>query len=276
MIWGSTWVVIAEGLDDLPPYTSAGARFALAFLVMCAAVPRLRRMEGGANPPTWLWMSVGLLNFAVSYGIVYKAEQVLASGLTSVLWAVFPLLMALSGQWFLNERLRFLQWLGFGVGFLGVTLLFLKDLDGATVEGEEFEAALLLLGSPFVSAIGQTLMKRYGQHASSLALNRNAMGLGALLLLVMAAFTEQDAEARWTTSAILSIVYLGVVGTSLAFSLLFWLLRSQRASSLSVIAFLTPLLALILGAVLRGEELTPPRLVGAGLVLVGVALAVKK
>src|SRR5690606_42098942 len=71
LIWGSTWVVIAEGLQDLPPLTSAGARFVLAFLTRLVLASRLARRVGGAAPPAWLWVLVGVCNFAVTYGITY-------------------------------------------------------------------------------------------------------------------------------------------------------------------------------------------------------------
>lgn len=273
LIWGSTWIVIQEGLEDLPPFTSAAVRFALAFVVLCFVVPLLRRREGGGSPPMWLWASVGTLNFAASYGIVYTTETVLPSGLVSVLWAVFPLFVAVFGHWFLDERLRPVQWGGFVLGFCGVVALFFTDLQGGEFGSRAVPVALILILSPLVSAVGQVLMKRYGQGVSSLTLNRNAMGLGALWLGLLALGFEREAEMRWTGAAIGSIVYLAICGTALTFSLLYWLLRYAKATSLSVIAFVTPVIALALGAIFRDEELTATRVGGAGLVVFGVALA---
>ncbi|MBK8980128.1 MAG: EamA family transporter [Planctomycetes bacterium] len=275
LLWGSTWLVIREGLRDLPPLTSAGVRFAISFAVMVALAPALHRRETGDCPPAWLWSVVGTLNFAASYAIVYTTETVLPSGLTSVLWAVFPLMMAVAGHAVLGEIMRPAQWLGFGLGFIGVCLLFVTDLDDVERLGPDaVPAALLLFVSPLVSAVGQTCLKRFGSGASSILLNRNAMGLGAAWLLGAALAFERDATVRWTPTAIGSIVYLALFGTVTTFSLYFWLLRHAPATRLSVIAFVTPLIALTLGWVFGGETITAATATGAALVVLGVALAV--
>jgi drug/metabolite transporter (DMT)-like permease len=271
LLWGSTWVVIKQGLDDLPPLTSAAARFVVAAIAMAAAVPFLRAREGGTAPPIWLTLVLGVLNFAVSYAVVYRTEQVLPSGLTSVLWAVYPLLMAAAGHWFLGERLRRLQALGFGVGFLGVALLFRTDLlrlgPGAA------PGAALLFVSPLVSAIGTTVLKRFGSECSSMLLNRNAMALGAALLVLAAWLFESGAHADWTAAAIGSVAWLAVMGTCLTFGLWFWLLRWAPASQLSLIAFVTPCIALWLGWFVRDEPVGASTLLGTGLIFAGIALA---
>ncbi len=270
LIWGSTWLVIAEGLRDLPPLTSAGLRFSLAFCVMLVIAPWLARREGGVAPRPMLWITVGCLNFAASYGIVYTTETVLPSGLVSVLWAVFPLMMAGSGHFFLHERLRRTQVAGFTIGFLGILMLFATDL-GSFGEAA-IPIALLLFVSPLVSAVGQTVVKRSGEATSAALLNRNAMGLGAVLLVTGAILTEHDAPIVWTPSSIGSIVYLALIGTCLTFSLYFWLLRYASASRLSVVAYLTPMIALFLGWLIRDEPLTGTIAVGAALVIGGVVL----
>jgi drug/metabolite transporter (DMT)-like permease len=273
LLWGSTWVVIAEGLDDLPPFTSASARFLVAFATLTAIAPWLSRREGGTAPPAWLWLTLGVTNFAMSYGVVYVCTQSLPSGLVSVLWAVFPLIMAASGHLFLDgERLVPRNWLGFAIGFAGVVLLFATDLRQFGPSGVPL--ALLLLVSPLSAAFGTTLIKRYGSRSSSVLLNRNAIGVGAAILLGIAIAFERDAEVAWTGPAILSVVYLAVAGTVVTFGLYFWLMRYRRANRLALIAFVTPCVALVLGWTFRGEPVTAYTLCGTVCVVIGVALAV--
>src|SRR4026209_1977018 len=81
IVWGSTWLVIREGLDDIPPFTSAAVRFLVAGVPMGALRPVRGAKEGGGAPPAWLWIALGLTNFAGSYGIVYHTETILPSGL---------------------------------------------------------------------------------------------------------------------------------------------------------------------------------------------------
>ena len=101
-IWGSTWIVIRGGLEVLPPFTAAAARFVIAALAMTLVTAALRHREGGGKPPTWLWIALGTLNFFGSYAIVYRTETLLPSGLVALLWGVFPMLSALAGHFFLR------------------------------------------------------------------------------------------------------------------------------------------------------------------------------
>lgn len=270
LVWGSTWVVIAEGLEDLPPFTSAAVRFAVAALVMALAAHLLAAREGGCAPPRHLVLAQGVLNFAGSYGIVYWTETRLPSGLVSVLWAVYPMMMAAVGHLLLpGERLRGRQWMGMAVGLVGVAVLFQTDL--ARIEGAGLVGLVLLL-SPLASAVGTALVKRDGAGVSSLLLNRNGMVLGALLLGLLALAVEGDAPAHWTPRALASIAYLSLMGTCLTFGLYYWAMRYAPAYQLSLIAYVTPVIALALGSLVRGERVTPGLLAGGALVLAGVAL----
>ena len=275
LIWGSTWLVIKTGLKDLPPFTSAGVRFAIAAAVMIGLAPLLAKREGGGKPRAWLWIVLGSLNFGASYGLVYYSEQTLPSGLVSVLWSVFPLLMAASGHLFLpGERLGPRHWAGFVLAFAGILVLFRTDV--TAVGPEAVGVALLLLLSPTVSVVGQTAVKRYGEGTSSVLLNRNGMCLGAALLLGAGWLFERDASFAWTRPALISIVYLALVGTVLTFSLYFWLLRYAASYRLSLIAYVTPAVALTLGWLFGGEPMTRATLAGSALVLAGVVLAARK
>jgi drug/metabolite transporter (DMT)-like permease len=114
-------------------------------------------------------------------------------------------------------------------------------------------------------------IKRHGRGVSSVLLNRNAMLFGGLLLGTVAVTFERDAPARWNAHAWFTVLYLALVGTVLTFGLYFWLMRHVAAYRLSLIAFLTPLVALLIGALLGGEALPWRRLAGAALILGGVA-----
>jgi len=275
LVWGSTWLVIKDGLRDLPPFTSAAARFLVAALALSALAPFLARREGGTKPPWRLSLVLGGLNFGASYAIVYWTETKIPSGVTSVLWAVFPMMMAASSSWFLaGERLKPRQWIGFALGFAGVVLLCAVDL--RKLGPESAWAAAVLLLSPLVSCVGTVIVKREGQHVSATLLNRNAMWIGAAILVVVALLLERGAEPVWSTRAILSVAYLSLAGTVLTFTLYFWLLRHTEAWRLSTIAYVTPAIALLLGTLVGGEPFTAWTLAGSATILAGVILATRK
>ena len=271
LIWGSTWVVIKNGLEDLPVLGSAAARFTLAALCMSGLCALFAEREGGARPTLALTLVLGSLNFGASYGIVYWTEARLPSALVSVLWAVYPMLQAIVGHVALaSERLARTQALGFGIGFLGVAALFATDL--RELGPEAIPAGAVLLLSPLVSAIGTTYVKKHGAGTSSMRLNRNAMFVGAALLWAAALASERGVPFRWTGSAVFSLVYLAVFGTVVAFGLYFWLLRHTAANRMSVIAYVTPAVALVLGSLLRREPIGAWTIAGLGLILAGVFL----
>ena len=274
LIWGSTWLVIRTGLDDLPPLSSAGIRFAVAALVFAGLAPLLRHREGGRTPPRWLSLSMAVLSFSVPYGLVYVAETEIPSGLTSVIWAVFPMMVAICGHYALpGERLRPRHWAGFLMGFLGVALLFLTDL--RDLGPDALQAGALLLLSPLTAAVGQTLVKRHGAKVSSVMLNRDGLIGSALLLLTAGFFFERGEPMHWTLSAILSVAYLSIIGTVVTFGLFFWLLRYAPAHKLSLIAYVTPVIALALGWSVGQESVGLRTLAGAALVLSGVLLVAR-
>lgn len=270
--WGSTWLVIRSGLEDLPALGSAAVRFAFAGAAFTLLAPRLACAEGGARPPAWLAAISGLLNVAVAYGIVYVCGERLPSGLVSVLWASFPILSAVAAHLLLPaERLERRQWCGFALGLGGVALLFLTDLrdlgPGAVPLGT------LLVLSPLASAFGTTLVKRHAAGVSSVLLNRDGMGYGALFLGVAALVFERDAAWDLTPRAVGSLLYLASVGTVVSFGLYFWLIRHVGAARLSLVAYAMPVVAIVLGVSVGGEALTAGAVAGLGTIAVGVRLA---
>lgn len=276
LIWGSTWWAIRICLEDQPPLTSAALRFLLAGAAMAAATPLLRRLDRLPPPTTWLWLVTGTTSFAGSYGVLYVAEQNVPSGVAAVLWAVFPLLMATSGVLVLGERLRRLQWCGFLVSFAGIATVFAGDLGSGDGRPAPVAAALLLLVSPVVSAIGTTLVKKYGRNASSLQLNRNGMLFGAVLLGAAALLREDPRAMAWSTTGLLATTYLALFGTALTFGVYFWLLQQVPASRLALISYVTPVLAVLLGALVGDGTTGPAVWLGTSLVVAGVALVVRR
>lgn len=270
LTWGSTWLVIKVGLQDLPPLTAAGLRFLVAGSAMAVLARFLGRFEGGARPERRLVLAHGLCQFVANYALVYWGETVLPSGIVSVLWSVFPILMGFSGHYFLRqERLRASQWLGLLIAFAGMVLLFTTDIP--KISGRAVGAGLLVLLAPLSVTISTTLIKRRGAAASSLLLNRDAMLLGGVVLSILGLYLERDQSLTFSARALGSIAYLALAGTVLTFGIYMWLLRYVAAHLLSLISYVTPVLALLLGAWLGGEALGRGTILGTGLVLGGVA-----
>ncbi len=271
-IWGTTWLVVKKGVADLPPFSSAALRMALAAIVMAGVAAALAKRESGEKPPLWMSVIMGFGNFAITYGIVYWASTILPSGLIALLWAVYPMMMAITGHYYLDgEKLRPVQWLGFLVGFVGVAVLK-TDLD-------EFGsaaplAALIVLLSPLAACISTAIIKKHGANVSSNLLNRDGLIVSVFPLLAMALLFERDAPVEWSGFAIFSVAYLAIMGTVVTFGIYYYLLRYAPAYKLSLIAFVTPAIAMGVGTLLGNETATPRILLGAAFILGGVVLVV--
>lgn len=271
LVWGSTWLAIKVGLRDLPPLTGAALRFWVAGLVMAGLAWLLSEREGGSSPPRSLVITQGVCQFVLNYALVYLSETVIPSGLVSVLWSIFPLMMALAGHFVTKaEPLRPGQWLGFSLGFFGIVALFINDV--ASISSRAVGMGLLLLLAPAAVAFSTTLIKVRGAGVSSLLLNRDSILFGALGLTLLSFLFERDARVEWSFTAIASILYLALPGTVFTFGVYLWLMRYLPAYWLSLTAYLTPLVALLLGATLGNEVLYPSTVIGTVLVLGGVAL----
>jgi drug/metabolite transporter (DMT)-like permease len=279
LIWGTTWAAIRFSLESFPPFLGASLRFALA-AVLLLAYARIRGVRLGREPQEQrLWWINGLLSFAATYGIVYWAEQWVPSGLASVLFATFPMFVAVLAHFFLpGERLAPLGSGGVLLGFVGVAVIFSEDL--AALGGAELSlAAWVLLLSPVAAALGSVAAKRWGRGLPALSLSGPPMAIGAVILGMIGALVERSAvwpaDPSWqpTGASVVAMLYLGVVGSALVFGLYFWLLQHLTATRTSLIAYLSPVVAVAVGTLFLGEPLTPRLVLGALVVLVGTALA---
>jgi drug/metabolite transporter (DMT)-like permease len=270
LVWSSTWVAIKIGLEETPALYGAGLRFTIAgagLLVLARAMGRPLRSD------PILVATLALLPFALSYGLIYWAEQYIPSGLTAVLFGVMPLYVAgLAMIWLREEPVTARFFTGVGIALGGLVLAFGESL----ALGSEQRAALAaaaVLAAPMCSAIGNIAIKRRGGALDAFALNGWAMLAGGLVLLALSAPGEDWGSADWTGEAVASLLYLAVFGSAVTFVVLTLLLRELPALALSYLPLIIPFGALVWGALLNDEPLTAPAIAGAALVAAGLAVA---
>jgi drug/metabolite transporter (DMT)-like permease len=270
LVWSSTWVVIAVGLEDVSPFFGAGIRFVLAGVgVLCAALILRRSLR------TDLLLAglIGVLPFATSYGLIYWAEQYVTSGLAAVLFGCLPLYVALLAALFLPaEPLRPRLLAGVAIALVGLVTAFSESLDLGSGEYAAL-AALAVVLSPVASAIGNVATKRRLDGLDPLVMNGWAMLTGGGALLLVSAFAEDWGTTTWSLTAVGSILYLAAFGTGFTFVTLTVLLRELPAVTVSFISMIIPFGALALGALFRDETVTAPAVLGALLVVGGIAVA---
>ncbi|HEY0513373.1 MAG TPA: EamA family transporter [Thermoanaerobaculia bacterium] len=276
LIWGTTWAAIRVGLRGIPPFTGVALRFAIASAVLLALVPLFGVKLGRSPIERRLWLVNTLLTFAIPYAVLYWAEQSVPSGLASVLFATMPLMVAVIAHLALpGEGLTVRGTIGVLIGFAGIAVIFSEDfqaLGGAQVR----TAAAVLLVSPLCAGFGSIAVKKWGAGIHPISIGAVPMGITALLTGAMALAFEHGRAVHFDRPSVLAVLYLAVVGSAFPFTLYFWLLKRQTATGMSLINYATPVLAVLIGTLFLGEPFTARIVVGAALVLVGVAVALRK
>jgi drug/metabolite transporter (DMT)-like permease len=276
LIWGTTWAVIRVGLRGIPPFTGVALRFALASAVLLALAPVLGVKLGRSPNERRVWLANSLLTFAIPYGVLYWAEQTVPSGLASVLFATMPLIVAVVAHFALSgDRLTVRGALGILTGFAGVVVIFSEDfqaLGGAQVR----TAAAVLLIAPLCAGVGSILIKKWGAGIHPISIAAVPMAVTALLMGALALAVERGRPVHFDTPSVLSVAYLAILGSALPFTVYFWLLKRQTATGMSLINYATPVIAVAVGTLFMGEPFTARVAAGSALVVVGVAVALRK
>ena len=271
LIWGSTWLVIKVGYGGLGPFNVAALRFLLAGAVLIPLMPLLGA-RWPSNRTEWtLVVWVGLILFAADYGLIYWGEQFLDSGLTSILFALLPLVtIGFAHLYVPGDRITARKLAGTILAFLGIVALF--------GERVRFDPAglgpmLAIIGSTVCAAAAGVATKRHGAALHPAALNAPAMLIGASALALVSLAVGDGLLLPRDASTWTAIAYLAVAGSVITFLGYFTLLKTWTVTSLSFISVFTPAIALLLGFVFLDERPTLSSGAGAALILGGVALA---
>jgi drug/metabolite transporter (DMT)-like permease len=270
VIWGSTWLFIKLGLENLPPITFAGIRFVIA----CAILFLLIRMRGHTLPSNrrdWgLLALTGVLSFCLNYGLVFWGEQYISSGLAAVLQATLPAFGLGFAHFHLpGERVTWSKIFGVVLGFAGVAVVFSNQL--AIAGGKAFAGSVALVLSALFAAYSNVLVKAYGRKMEPTILAGGQMFFGLIpLLLIGIPLEGNPLQFHWTPMAVVALLYLAVVGSVIAFVLYYWLVHNMDVTKTMLISLVTPVVAVVLGMVVLGEELSWRTIAGGIMIMVGV------
>lgn len=270
LVWGSTWLAIKIGLQDSPPILSAAFRFVLACTLLLA-LARLRNLALIKNWRDWKNIIIpGLFAYFLSYAFVYWGEQHINSGLAAVLFATLPFWVAIFAHLMLpNEKLNWIKTASLVIGFSGIVIIFWDNLK-ISGSSNVLLGMLALLGSGASSAYAGVRTKRDLHHVDPVLISAYQMLVGMVLLLVVGFVFEDLHRFKITQKSIGALLYLALFGSALAFVVYFYLLKTTEATKLSLIAFVTPIVALLLGWLILDEKITRHLLLGVCLVLVGI------
>jgi len=273
-IWGSTWLFIKLGLEDLPPFTFAGIRFVIACTILFSLVA-VRRLSLPSTRSDWLLLaSTGILAFCINYGLLFWGEQYISSGLAALLQATIPVFGLVIAHFYLpGERMTLPRAIGIVMGLAGVAVIFSNQLSVAGPRALAGSAALVF-GSAS-AAYSNVLVKARGKNLDPAIIAAGQMLFGLIpLLLIGIPLEGNPLRFHWTGMAIAALFYLAIVGSVVAFLLYYWLVQNMDVTNTMLIALVTPVVAVTLGVLVLNEELNWRTLVGGAMIMLGISLVV--
>jgi drug/metabolite transporter (DMT)-like permease len=266
-IWGSSFLLIAIGLDSFAPGLVTWLRIlfgASALWLLPAARPRVHREDFPRL------VAVSVLWFAIPFTLFPLAEQHIASGITGLINGALPIFAVAFGSIMLRRAPGRAQALGLALGFLGIVAIALPSLSEGSSEAIGVLMALLAVVCYGVAInIVTPLTQRYG----SLPVMARVIALAAVWTLPFGIMSVPKSSFSW--SSFLAVVVLGVMGTGVAFVLMGRLVARVGARA-SFATYLIPVVALILGVVFRDEVIHVLSVLGIALVIAGALLASRK
>ena len=273
LIWGSTYLAIRFGIETIPPFLMGAMRYLAAGSVLF-----LWRARHGAPRPTpaeWRGAAVvGALMLVGGNGAVMWAEQYVASGVVALIVAIVPLWMVLlDWLWQRNAAPTLRVVTGVLLGFGGIALLIGPgSLRGG---GIHLGGALAVVLGSLSWAAGSLYSRRVtpaGRPFQAIAMQMLAGGVGLLLLGLATGEASRLDWAQVSLRSALSVLYLAVFGSIIAYSAYVWLLGHVNPARVSTYAYVNPIVAVLLGWALAGEALTLRMLLASAVIVAGVAL----
>lgn len=277
LIWGSTWFAIEFQLGEVSPTVSLVYRYALAAGVLFAWC----LWRGLPLAFSWqahrVFLLLGLLLFGLNYAAAYQAQFHISSALNAILFSMLLWMNIINSRLIFGTRIEGRVWLGAGLGMAGIVVLFWPEL-AATGLGSGVMLGVMysLLGA--TTASFGNMAAQWGAQQSLPVVQSNAWGMayGALGQLLFALVRGDSFTFDSSPAYIVSLVYLAVFGSVIAFGTYLTLLGRIGAHRAGYVVVMFPIVALVLSALFEGLAITPTLLVGVALALLGNVVILRR
>ncbi|MES1199721.1 MAG: EamA family transporter [Pseudomonadota bacterium] len=270
LAWGTTWFAITLQLGVVDPVVSVVYRFSIASaLLFVWGFVRGERMAL-TRAQHVITLGTGLFTFGINYALVYWAEQRVNSAVVAVLFATMAFINLVLFRAVFGQRAPLLAWAGAGLGVVGVASLSWGELASSQLSGVALFGMALALGSVLTAAVGNAFAKRGGDAGASILASTAwgmAYGAGGLALFALVTRRTWSFEPTWGYG--LSLLYLAIVGSVIAFLLYFGVARRRGYAVASYISALTPPVAMFVSSQFEAKHWGVSALGGVALVVTG-------
>lgn len=272
VIWGSSYLFIKVGLDaGLSPFTLVMLRLVIGFALLATIVAAAREPLPRDARTYGHLIVMSVLNMALPFVLITSAEQTLDSALAATLAAAIPLVVIpVAAVTLRTEPITPNKVIGVLVGFVGVAILV--GLDPATLAQREPDAELALVAATISYAIGGVYARRNIHGLRPMIPAVFQVGFALAIVTVLAFLFEHPLETPMRPDALLAVVWLGLLGSGIAYLAFFRLLDRWGVTRTALVAYLIPVVGIILGGAVLHEAIDGRLLAGAALILGGIVL----
>jgi drug/metabolite transporter (DMT)-like permease len=269
-MWGSSYLFIKLAVDAFGTFTLVALRLAVGAALLWVvirlagqALPRERRIYGHLAV-------MAIVNIVVPFALITWAEQSVDSSIAAILTSAVPLFAIIIAPLFLHdEPIRVNGLAGLAIGFVGVIVLTSRDFSTA---GSDVTGEIALLGAALSYAVGAVYARHNMRGVPPMIPAVFQVTFALLIAAMIAIVFEHPWDARPDAEAVFSIVWLGLLGSGLAYLAMFRLLAVWGATRTTLVAYEIPVVGIILGSLVLQEPIDGRLLVGTALVVGGVAL----
>ena len=280
LIWGSTWYFIKISLNaGVPPFYGVGLRFLFSGIIFFIYIYYKKLSIPTTPQAIKLYLSFGLLNFSLSYGMTYWATQYIYSSISSILWGLFPLFTSLMAHFMIkddpDERLNKNKIGALMMGLVGVAIMSAnQEID---FKSQSFSAILVLISVIIIAAYPSVQYKKYNDEVGPYQMNAVCQVMTGIIMLSMSSLFKEDISVIvWDNELILSTLYLIVFGGFISWGIYFWLYQYLNVTQVTYVAIFPPIVAIFLGWVFLGEILSSQEIIGTLLILGSSVLIYRK
>jgi len=280
LIWGSTWYFIKISLNaGVPPFYGVGLRFLFSGIIFFSYIYYKKLSIPTTPQAIKLYLSFGLLNFSLSYGMTYWATQYIYSSISSILWGLFPLFTSLMAHFMIkndpDERLNKNKIVALMMGLVGVAIMSTnQEID---FKSQSFSAILVLISVIIIAAYPSVQYKKYNDEVGPYQMNAVCQVMTGIIMLSMSSLFKEDISVIvWNNELILSTLYLIVFGGFISWGIYFWLYQHLNVTQVTYVAIFPPIVAIFLGWVFLGEILSSQEIIGTLLILGSSVLIYRK
>jgi len=270
LAWGTTWYAITLQFGVVDSVVSVTYRFALAAVLLFAWCAlrrepvRLNRAQHAAA------LGVGFFTVFIDYPLTYWAEERVVSAVVAVIFAALAFFNLIAFRFAFGQRAPRSAWGAACLGIAGVALLSWSEIREAQMDARALVGLAMAVGAVICAAIGNIYAHR-GEHAGApvSSLMAWAMAYGAAMLVPFVLLTGREWVFEWTARYMLSLLYLAIMGSVVAFLLYFGLARRRGYTTAAYILALTPFVAMAMSTLFENKSWGVTGLVGVALVLLG-------